>query len=209
LFAVALGLAAPLASNAQGHKAYKTYGSKPNIVMIVSDDTGYWDLGAYNGGKARGMDTPNLDALAREGMMFTDYYAQASCPPGRAAMQTGRYPNRSGMTTVAFQGQGGGLPAAEWTLASVLKKGGYNQHGHQLAELGLVAIELDLARLGRCAIRTPQTGSSRARCRPRSDSRALRSLVVRLREYQMVHQLRTPAVIALVVGSFWSNIVTP
>ena len=52
-------------------------------------------------------------------------YAQPSCTPGRAAVQTGRVPNRSGMTTVAFQGQGGGLPAAEWTLASVLKQAGY------------------------------------------------------------------------------------
>lgn len=105
-----------------------TYGSKPNIILIVSDDTGYWDLGAYNGGAARGMDTPNLDMMAKEGMMFTDFYAQSSCTPGRAAMQTGRFPNRSGMTTVAFQGQGGGLPAAEWTLASVLKKADYNTY---------------------------------------------------------------------------------
>lgn len=117
-----------VAHGAEDHKSYATYGSKPNIVMIVSDDTGYWDLGAYHGGKARGMDTPNLDRLAKEGMMFTDFYAQASCTPGRAAMQTGRIPNRSGMTTVAFQGQGGGLPAAEWTLASILKQGGYNTY---------------------------------------------------------------------------------
>ena len=67
------------------------------------------------------MPTPNLDRLANEGMTFFSFYAQPSCTPGRAAMQTGRIPNRSGMTTVAFQGQGGGLPAAEWTLASVLK----------------------------------------------------------------------------------------
>ncbi|MGI9329679.1 MAG: arylsulfatase [Gammaproteobacteria bacterium] len=105
-----------------------TFGSKPNIIMIVSDDTGYWDLGAYHGGAARGMDTPNLDKMAKEGMMFTDFYAQSSCTPGRAAMQTGRFPNRSGMTTVAFQGQGGGLPAAEWTLASVLKQADYNTY---------------------------------------------------------------------------------
>jgi arylsulfatase len=98
---------------------------KPNIIMIISDDTGYGDLGPYGGGIGRGMPTPNIDRLASEGMTFFSFYAQPSCTPGRAAMQTGRIPNRSGMTTVAFQGQGGGLPAAEWTLASVLKTGGY------------------------------------------------------------------------------------
>jgi arylsulfatase A-like enzyme len=98
---------------------------RPNIIMIVSDDTGLGDLGPYGGGQGRGMPTPNIDKLAAEGMMFHSFYAQPSCTPGRAAMQTGRFPNRSGMTTVAFQGQPGGLPAAEWTLASVLKTGGY------------------------------------------------------------------------------------
>ena len=100
-------------------------GQKPNIVMIVSDDFGYGDSGVYGGGPGRGMPTPNLDRLANEGMTFFSFYAQPSCTPGRAAMQTGRFPNRSGMTTVAFQGQGGGLPHAEWTLASVLKTAGY------------------------------------------------------------------------------------
>ncbi|MBV9913729.1 MAG: sulfatase-like hydrolase/transferase, partial [Sinobacteraceae bacterium] len=100
-------------------------GSKPNIIMIVSDDFGYGDAGCYLGGEARGMPTPAIDRMSAEGMMFTSFYAQPSCTPGRAAMQTGRIPNRSGMTTVAFQGQGGGLPAAEWTLASVLKTAGY------------------------------------------------------------------------------------
>jgi arylsulfatase len=99
--------------------------SKPNIIMIISDDTGVGDLGPYGGGEGRGMPTPNIDRLASEGMQFHSFYAQPSCTPGRAAMQTGRIPNRSGMTTVAFQGQGGGLPAAEWTLASVLKTSGY------------------------------------------------------------------------------------
>src|SRR4051794_9467017 len=97
---------------------------KPNILFIVSDDTGYGDLGPYGGGQGRGMPTPSIDKLADEGMTFFSFYAQPSCTPGRAAMQTGRIPNRSGMTTVAFQGQGGGLPKAEWTLASVLKTGG-------------------------------------------------------------------------------------
>jgi arylsulfatase len=106
----------------------QTGDKKPNILLIISDDTGYGDTGPYLGGEARGMPTPNIDKLAKDGMMFTSFYAQPSCTPGRAAMQTGRIPNRSGMTTVAFQGQGGGLPAAEWTLASVLKTGGYDTY---------------------------------------------------------------------------------
>jgi Sulfatase len=75
---------------------------KPNIVLIVSDDTGFGDLGPYGGGIGRGMPTPNIDRLSNEGMTFFSFYAQPSCTPGRAAMQTGRIPNRSGMTTVAF-----------------------------------------------------------------------------------------------------------
>ena len=105
-------------------KSSKTKG-KPNIILILSDDFGYGDAGCYGGGENRGMPTPNLDRLAAEGMQFMSFYAQPSCTPGRAAVLTGRIPNRSGMTTVAFQGQGGGLPAAEWTLASVLKTAGY------------------------------------------------------------------------------------
>ena len=101
---------------------------KPNIVLIVSDDFGYGDAGVYGGGANRGMLTPNLDRMAAEGQTFLSFYGQASCTPGRAAMITGRFPNRSGMTTVAFQGQGGGLPAAEWTLASVLKTAGYKTY---------------------------------------------------------------------------------
>ncbi|MGR3804392.1 arylsulfatase [Marinibacterium profundimaris] len=102
--------------------------TKPNILLIVSDDTGWGDLGPYLGGEARGMPTPNFDKLADEGMTFTNFYGQPSCTPGRAAIQTGRIPNRSGMTTVAFQGQGGGLPKAEWTLGSVLKEAGYKTY---------------------------------------------------------------------------------
>ncbi|MBB3976063.1 arylsulfatase [Rhizobium azooxidifex] len=120
----ALGFAMALAAPAQAQQAP----AKPNILLIVSDDTGYGDLGPYGGGEGRGMPTPNIDRLAADGMLFYDFYAQPSCTPGRAAMITGRIPNRSGMTTVAFQGEGGGLPAAEWTLASVLKLGGYDTY---------------------------------------------------------------------------------
>ncbi|WP_436486749.1 arylsulfatase [Chitinophaga sp. ARDCPP14] len=98
---------------------------KPNIIILMSDDTGWGDLGPYGGGEGRGAPTPSFDQMAREGMLFWDFYGQPSCTPGRAAAITGRIPNRSGMTTVAFPGDGGGLPKEEWTLASVLKTAGY------------------------------------------------------------------------------------
>jgi arylsulfatase A-like enzyme len=119
MFAVGLFWVGMASSKAQAQN------QKPNIILIVSDDFGYGDSGPYGGGENRGMPTPSLDRIAAEGVTFLSFYAQPSCTPGRAAMQTGRIPNRSGMTTVAFQGEGGGLPAAEWTLASVLKTGGY------------------------------------------------------------------------------------
>jgi len=96
--------------------------------LAVLITLGYGDLGPYGGGEGRGMPTPNIDRMAEDGITLFSFYAQPSCTPGRAAMQTGRIPNRSGMTTVAFQGQGGGLPAAEWTLASVLKKADYQTY---------------------------------------------------------------------------------
>jgi arylsulfatase A-like enzyme len=127
---VAALLACGGVAHAQGTDAQTdtSKAKRPNILLIVSDDTGWGDLGAYLGGEARGMQTPNFDRLAKEGMVFTNFYGQPSCTPGRAAIQTGRIPNRSGMTTVAFQGQGGGLPHAEWTLGSVLEKAGYDTY---------------------------------------------------------------------------------
>src|SRR5262245_37670469 len=98
---------------------------KPNIILILSDDFGYGDSGPYGGGPGRGMPTPGLDRIADEGMTFFSFYAQPSCTPGRAAVQTGRIPNRSSMTTEGLQRRGGALHTAEWTLASVLKTGGY------------------------------------------------------------------------------------
>jgi len=98
----------------------------PNIIILLSDDTGWGDLGPYGGGEGRGAATPNFDRMAKEGIQFWSFYGQPSCTPGRAALITGRIPNRSGMTTVAFPGDGGGLPKAEWTLASLLKRKNYN-----------------------------------------------------------------------------------
>ena len=96
---------------------------RPNIILFMSDDVGWGDLGCYGGGENRGAPTPHLDRLAAEGLQFLSFYGQPSCTPGRAAAMTGRLPIRSGMTTVAFPGQGGGLPAGEWTVASVLEAG--------------------------------------------------------------------------------------
>jgi hypothetical protein len=113
VYACAVGLAVPLWAGTQPAQAQAPV-QKPNIILILSDDFGYGDAGAYGGGENRGMPTPSLDRLAAEGMQFMSFYAQPSCTPGRAAVQTGRIPNRSGMTTVAFQGQGGGHRLGAW-----------------------------------------------------------------------------------------------
>jgi arylsulfatase A-like enzyme len=97
---------------------------KPNIVVIMGDDVGMWNIGAYHRGLMAGK-TPNLDKLAKEGMLFTDYYAEASCTAGRANFITGELPIRTGMTTVGQAGASVGLPAEAVTIATVLKSMGY------------------------------------------------------------------------------------
>src|SRR3954454_18990951 len=99
-------------------------GKKPNIVVIMGDDVGIWNIGAYSRGMMSGR-TPNLDKLAKEGMLFTDYYAEASCTAGRAAFITGELPIRTGMTTVGQAGASVGLPAEACTMATALKELGY------------------------------------------------------------------------------------
>jgi arylsulfatase len=118
----ALALAAPLAAQAQQKPA--AAGKKPNIVVIMGDDIGMWNIGAYHRGMLAGR-TPHLDKLAKEGMLFTDYYAEASCTAGRANFITGQLPIRTGMTTVGQAGAPTGLPAEAITLATVLKSMGY------------------------------------------------------------------------------------
>ena len=97
---------------------------KPNIVVIMGDDIGMWNIGAYHRGMMAGR-TPNLDKIAKEGMLFTDYYAEASCTAGRANFITGELPIRTGMTTVGQAGASIGLPAEAVTIATVLKSMGY------------------------------------------------------------------------------------
>ncbi|HEY2574464.1 MAG TPA: sulfatase-like hydrolase/transferase, partial [Verrucomicrobiaceae bacterium] len=97
---------------------------KPNIVFIMGDDIGMWNIGAYHRGMMAGR-TPHLDKLAKQGMLFTDYYAEASCTAGRANFITGQLPIRTGMTTVGQAGAKTGLPAEACTLATALKARGY------------------------------------------------------------------------------------
>ncbi|MEY9239208.1 arylsulfatase A-like enzyme [Bradyrhizobium japonicum] len=99
-------------------------GRRPNILVIMGDDVGWFNIGAYHRGIMSGK-TPNLDKLASEGMMFTDYYAEASCTAGRANFITGELPIRTGLTTVGQAGADVGIPAQAATLATALKEQGY------------------------------------------------------------------------------------
>ncbi|XP_077610859.1 arylsulfatase L [Crocuta crocuta] len=104
-------------------------GSRPNFLLLMADDLGIGDLGCYGNNTIR---TPNIDRLARDGVMLTQHLAAASvCTPSRAAFLTGRYPLRSGMVSsngyrvLQWAGAAGGLPANETTFAKILKERGY------------------------------------------------------------------------------------
>ena len=115
--------AATSVSEAQAQQPSAT-GRPPNILVIMGDDVGWFNIGAYHQGIMSGK-TPNLDRLASEGMRFTDYYAEASCTAGRANFITGELPLRTGLTTVGQAGADVGLPDQAVTLATVLKSLGY------------------------------------------------------------------------------------
>jgi arylsulfatase A-like enzyme len=116
LLAMIGGLGSGMATAAEG--------TKPNIVFIMGDDIGMWNIGAYHRGLMAGR-TPHIDELAKEGAIFTDYYAQASCTAGRAAFITGELPIRTGLTTVGQAGAKIGMPAQAPTIATALKELGY------------------------------------------------------------------------------------
>ena len=99
-------------------------GKTPNILIIWGDDVGIWNLSCYHRGMMGGS-TPNIDRIAREGMMFMDMSAQASCTAGRAAFITGQYPVRTGLTTVGLPGADQGLQKEDPTIAELLKPHGY------------------------------------------------------------------------------------
>jgi arylsulfatase A-like enzyme len=98
--------------------------TKPNILVIMADDIGYWNISAYNRGMM-GYRTPNIDRIANEGALFTDYYGQQSCTAGRSAFITGQSPMRTGLLKVGLPGAKEGLSDKDPTLADLLKPLGY------------------------------------------------------------------------------------
>jgi len=112
------------AQNANTAAAQSTAAAdRPNILVIMPDDVGVWNVGAYSHGMMA--PTPNIDRIAREGKLFTDHYAQPTCTPGRAAFITGQLPIRTGLTTVSVPGSPIGIDGRDPTLAEVLKEQGY------------------------------------------------------------------------------------
>jgi arylsulfatase len=97
---------------------------KPNIVIIWGDDIGQSNISAYSHG-VMGYKTPNIDRIAREGMMFTDYYAEQSCTAGRSAFITGQSVFRTGLSKVGMPGAKEGLSENDPTIATLLKALGY------------------------------------------------------------------------------------
>lgn len=111
--------ASPQARRGQGEK------KKPNVILIYTDDQGTLDLNIYG---AKDLHTPNIDALARKGVRFTQFYAAAPvCSPSRASLLTGRYPQRAGLATNAASDKGGKneMPASQVTAAEMFRDGGY------------------------------------------------------------------------------------
>ena len=86
--------------------------SKPNILVIWGDDVGYWNVSEYNQGMM-GYETPNIDSIAQQGALFTDWYAQQSCTAGRAAFILGQHPFRTGLLTIGMPGSDQGS-ATTW-----------------------------------------------------------------------------------------------
>jgi len=121
--ATAFGAAAPVRS-AQAAQASASGGGKPNILVIFGDDIGQSDVSAYTFG-LMGYRTPNIDRIAKEGMMFTDYYAEQSCTAGRSSFITGQATLRTGLSKVGVPGSPVGLQDRDITLAQTLKPLGY------------------------------------------------------------------------------------
>jgi len=99
--------------------------TKPNVVFILGDNIGYGDMGAYGGGQLRGYPTPRVDQLAREGLRLTQFLVESTCTPSRAALMTGQYSIRSGLSLIALPGSPNQLTAKSYTMGKLFKDAGY------------------------------------------------------------------------------------
>jgi len=114
----------------------KKFGRPPNIIHVMWDDTAYGDVGIPAIQRVRGLQTPNLNKMAQEGMLFTRMYTEVGCTPSRAATVTGRYAIRSGMYNIGMLRESHGISKDEVTLAEVLSKAGYATAFHGKWHLG-------------------------------------------------------------------------
>ncbi|HEX8800911.1 MAG TPA: sulfatase-like hydrolase/transferase, partial [Terriglobales bacterium] len=97
----------------------------PNVIFILADNVGYGDLGSYGGGELRGAPTPRLDQLAREGLRLTQYLVEPACTPSRAALMTGQYSIRNGLSLIALAGSPYTLSQRAFTMGDMFKRAGY------------------------------------------------------------------------------------
>jgi len=114
---IRLGLLAVIVAATAASAPASAQQQKPNILVIMGDDIGYWNISAYNRGMM-GYRTPNIDRIANEGAIFTDYYGQQSCTAGRAAFITGQSPLRTGLLKVGLPGAKEGLSDKDPTSPS-------------------------------------------------------------------------------------------
>ncbi len=98
---------------------------RPNVVIMLADNVGYGDIGAYGAGEVRGMPTPRIDSIASQGLRLTQYLVEPACTPSRAALMSGRYSQRLGLGTVIIAGTPNTLQANEVTLGELFKSRGY------------------------------------------------------------------------------------
>jgi arylsulfatase len=122
---VCFGLLASLACAMVAGTPAPAQQSKPNVVFILADNVGYGDLGPYGGGELRGAPTPNIDQLAREGLRLTQYLVEPGCTPSRAALMTGQYSIRNGLSLIIVPGSPSTLSQSAVTMGELFKGAGY------------------------------------------------------------------------------------
>src|SRR5579871_5428758 len=108
--AILVSLLTSCASMVAEPLAFAQQPQKPNVVFVLADNVGYGDLGSYGGGELRGAPTPRLDRLAREGLRLTQFLVEPACTPSRAALMTGQYSIRNGLSLICVPGSNFTLP---------------------------------------------------------------------------------------------------